>query len=105
MSDCNDKFIPITCERPTQPDARFNVSSLSPTYRSTLMVNSLEPDKTGISQQTRSRLSTQSAMQRQFPCAWVFLGGCRYPITSNSARWRHCAIVRTGQASMRGTLS
>ena len=49
-SDYTAKFIPITCGRPTQPDARINVSSLSPTYRSTLMVNSLEPNRIGISQ-------------------------------------------------------
>ena len=44
------KLIPITCGRPTQPDARINVSPLSPTYRSTLMVNLLEPDRISISQ-------------------------------------------------------
>ena len=49
-SDYTAKFIPITCGRPTQSDARINVSSLSPTYRSTLMVNSLEPNRIGISQ-------------------------------------------------------
>ena len=70
-----EMFDPITCGRPTKLDARFNVCSLSPTFRSTLMANSLEPDRTGISQQTGSRLSMQSAMQRQFTCAWVLWGG------------------------------
>ena len=48
-SDYTVKFIPITCGRPTHPDARISLSSLSPTYHSTLMVNSLEPDRIGIS--------------------------------------------------------
>ena len=48
--DYTAKFIPITCGRSRQPEAHINVSSLNPTYRSTLIVNSLEPDRIGISQ-------------------------------------------------------
>ena len=48
--NCTAKFIPITCGRPTQPDARINLSFLIPTHRSTLTVNLLEADRTGISQ-------------------------------------------------------
>ena len=52
LSDYAAKFIAMTCGRPTQPDACFNVPYLRTTYRSTPTVNSLEPDRFGIAQHT-----------------------------------------------------